>query len=264
MSPFGRARLGPGQGELRSAPHRVRRAAAPHSTVMLRVAILDDHPAVLAGLRRFIEPQPDLTVMAAAPTPAELSHQLGGARVDVLVLDYDLTRSDGLAYCQRIKRRSRPPAVVIYSAYAGHALALAARAAGADGVVDKAEPVEHLLAAIRQAAAGELAMPAVPRDAYEAAVANLDGEDLPVLAMLLDGTPLDAIAHALRSDLVDVAWRAQRIVGRLCPGLRTRPDEHHVRPGLGFGSPESGAARRRATSRRKGSVSKPADQERPA
>jgi two-component system, NarL family, response regulator DevR len=201
---------------------------------MLRVAILDDHPAVLAGLRRFIEPQPDLTVIAAAPTAAALSQQLGGARADVLVLDYDLTRSDGLLHCHRIKRRSQPPAVVIYSAYAGHALVLAARAAGADGVVDKAEPVQSLLAAIRRAAAGELVMPAVSRDAYEAAVANLDDEDLPVLAMLLDGAPFDAIAHALRRDRAEVSWRAQRIIGRLRPGLRTRPDDRNV--GRGHGS----------------------------
>jgi two-component system response regulator DevR len=163
---------------------------------MLRLVLLDDHPAVLAGLQRLIEPQPDLTVIAAAPTVAELSHRLDGAGADVLVLDYDLAGSDGLSLCQRIKRRSRPPAVIIYSAYGGHALVLAARAAGADGVVDKAEPVPLLLAAIRAAAAGERAMPAVPRDAYEAAVAALDDEDLPVVALLLDGESLDAIAHA--------------------------------------------------------------------
>jgi DNA-binding NarL/FixJ family response regulator len=198
---------------------------------MLRVAILDDHPAVLAGLRRFIEPQPDLTVIAAAPTAAELSHQLGRTCADVLVLDHDLIRSDGLLHCQRIKRRSQPPAVIIYSAYAGHALALAARVAGADGVVDKAEPVQRLLSAIRAAVSGELVMPAVPRDAYEAAVANVDDEDLPVLAMLLDGAPLDSIAHALRSERAEISWRAERIVGRLRPGLRTRPNAHNAGPG---------------------------------
>jgi two-component system, NarL family, response regulator DevR len=191
---------------------------------MLCVAILDDHPAVLAGLRRLIEPQPDLTVIAAAATAAELSDQLDGARADVLVMDYDLARSDGLSHCQRIKRRSHPPAVVIYSAYGGHALVLAARAAGADGVVDKAEPAQHLLVAIRRAAAGELVMPEVPWDAYEAAIANIDDEDMPVLAMLLDGVSLESIANALRRDQAEASWRAQRIVGRLRPGLRSRPD----------------------------------------
>jgi len=57
------------------------------------------------------------------------------------VLDYDLTRSDGVSHCQRITYRSHAPAVVIHSAYSGHALILAAPVAGADGVVDKTEPV---------------------------------------------------------------------------------------------------------------------------
>jgi DNA-binding NarL/FixJ family response regulator len=192
---------------------------------MLGVALLDDHPAVLAGLRRLIEPQPDLTVIAAAPTAAELSQQLDGARPDVLVLDCDLARGDGLSHCQRIKRRERPPAVVIYSAYVGHALVLAARAAGADAVVDKAEPVQNLLAAIRRVAADEQTLPAVSRDAYQAAVATLDDEDLPVLAMLLDREPIDAIAHTLRTSPTEVSWQAQRIVGRLRPGLRSRADD---------------------------------------
>jgi DNA-binding NarL/FixJ family response regulator len=191
---------------------------------MLRVAILDDHPAVLAGLRRLIEPQPDLTVIAAAATTAELSDQLDGARADVLVLDYDLDRSDGLAHCQRIKHRSRPPGLVIYSAYGGHALVLAARTAGADGVADKAEPVQHPLIAVRRAGAGELALPAVLWDASELAIGNVDHEDMPVLAMLLDGASLESIANALRRDQAEISWRAQRIVGRLRPGLRSRPD----------------------------------------
>lgn len=189
---------------------------------MLRLALMDDHPAVLAGLQRLIEPQPDLSVIAAAPTVAELAHQLDGASADVLVVDYDLARTDGLSHCQRIKRRSRPPAVIIYSAYWSHALVLAARAAGADGVVDKAEPVQRLLAAIRAAADGELAMPAVSRDAYLAAVAKLDDDDLPVLAMLLDGASVDAIAAALRTDPAEVSVRAERIVGRLRPRVKTR------------------------------------------
>jgi len=196
---------------------------------MLRVAILDDHPAVLTGLRRLIEAQADMTVIAAAPTVGELSQQLDGDRADVLVLDYDLPRGDGLMHCLRVKRGARPPAVIIYSAYSGHGLVLAARAAGADGMVDKAEPVQHLLAAIRGAVAGELAMPGVPHDAYEAAVATLDEEDLPVLAMLLDRASLDAMAQALGKSRSEVSWRSLWIVERLRPVLKTRTDGHTAR-----------------------------------
>jgi DNA-binding NarL/FixJ family response regulator len=192
---------------------------------MLRVALLDDHPAVLAGLRRLIDSEPDLTVAAAASSATKLARQLDGLRPDVVVLDHDLARHDGLSHCRRIKSRPQPPAVIIYSAYAGSALTLAARAAQADGVVDKAGPVPALLSAIRRVANGEIVISSVPRDVFEAAVARLDDDDLPVLAMLLDREPLDSIAQALHTDVAEIGWRAQRIVGRLRPRLRTRADD---------------------------------------
>ncbi len=191
---------------------------------MLRIALLDDHPAVLAGLRRLIDSEPDLTVAAAASTAHELAKELDGLRPDVLVLDYDLTREDGLAHCRRIKSRPQPPAVIIYSAYTGPALTLAAHAAQADGVVDKAEPVRTLLTALRRVALGEIVLPPVPRDVFEPAVAKLEDDDLPVFAMLLDGEPLDSIARALRCDEAEVGRRARRIVGRLRPRVGARQD----------------------------------------
>ena len=184
---------------------------------MLRIALLDDHPAVLAGLRRLIDAEPDLSVAAVAANAPELAQELNGLRPDVLILDYDLARDDGLAHCRRIKNRPDPPAVVIYSAYAGPALTLVARAAHADAVVDKADPVRMLLTAVRRAAKGDVVMDPVPRDAFEAAVARLEDGDLPVFAMLLDREPLDSIAEVLRVDEAEVNRRAQRIVGRLRP-----------------------------------------------
>jgi DNA-binding NarL/FixJ family response regulator len=192
---------------------------------MLHVAILDDHPAVLAGLRRLIGSEHDLAVVAAASTPAGLAKQLDGTRVDVLVLDYDLARGDGLAYCRRIKSRPCAPSVVIYSAYATPALTLAARAAQADAVVGKAEPVPLLLTAIRKVAQGETVMPPLPHDAYDALIARIDDKDLPVLAMLLDRASIDAIAETLHADPAEVGWRAQRVIGRLRPRIRTQPEE---------------------------------------
>jgi DNA-binding NarL/FixJ family response regulator len=189
---------------------------------MLALALLDDHPAVLIGLRRLLEPQPDMTVIAAAATVDELSRQLNRSAPDVLVLDYDLTRGDGLMHCLQVKRRPRPPAVVVYSAYSGDGLALAARAAGADAVIDKAEPVPHLLDAIRRAATGRRTLPDVPHAAYRAAVATLDDEDLPILAMLLDRAPVDDMAQALNKSRAQVSWQSQRIIARLRPTLGTR------------------------------------------
>ncbi len=196
---------------------------------MLRIALLDDHPAVLAGLRRLIDAEPDLSVAAAAASAPDLARQLDGVRPDVVILDYDLARDDGLAHCRRIKSRPNPPAVIVYSAYAGPALSLGARAAQADGVVDKAESVQTLLTAVRRAARGDVMLDPVPREAFEAAVARLEDDDLPVFAMLLDRQGLGSIAEALRIDPAEANRRAQRVVGRLRP--RTgRLEENGIKP----------------------------------
>jgi DNA-binding NarL/FixJ family response regulator len=190
---------------------------------MTRVALLDDHPAVLAGLRRLLESEPGLCVVASTADHRELPELLDRTQPDVLILDHDLAHADGLAQCLRVKRRPDAPAVVVYAAYTGAALAIAARAAGADALVDKAEPVPRLLEAIHGVAGGARLIPAPPADAYGAAVARVDDADLPLLAMLLDGTSVEDIAIALHRDPGEISWRAQRIVGRLCPGLRQRP-----------------------------------------
>jgi DNA-binding NarL/FixJ family response regulator len=195
---------------------------------VINIALLDDHPAVVAGLRRLMEAERDLNVIAAAATAPELAQRLGGAHADVLVLDHDPARADGLSHCRRMKDRPDPPGVVIYSAYAGPAVILAAHAAHADAVVDKADSVSVLLSAIRAVARGETMLPAVPREAFEAGVSRLADEDLPIFAMLLDREPVDVIAQTLGTDRDAVAWRVQRILGKLRPKLRdTHPAARH-------------------------------------
>jgi DNA-binding NarL/FixJ family response regulator len=179
---------------------------------VIRIALLDDHPAVLAGLQRLVEAEPDLSLLAAAESQEALLRHLDGERADVVVADYDLRRGDGLALCQRLKERPRAPAVVIYSAYAGPALALGARIAGADAVIDKGGSVRKLLATIRAVADGVIAMPQIPHELRQAAIARLDDDDVPVAAMLLTGTPHQDIAEALSIERREVTQTARRIV----------------------------------------------------
>ena len=189
---------------------------------MIRLGVLDDHPAVLAGLRRLLEPARDLEVLAAAGSEVVLARELGGRRIDVLILDYDPGRGDPLALCRRIKARPAGPKVLIYTAYMSPALAIAARAAQVDGLLDKSAPAAEFLEAIRCVANGETMIPAVTRADFEAAVARLDDTDVPIFAMLIDGASVPAIAEGLRSDEGEAARRADHVVGRLRPRLGTR------------------------------------------
>ena len=186
---------------------------------MIRVAALDDHPAVLAGLQRLIERADGFTLVAAAQDADALVQQLERTRTDVVILDCHLARGDGLAVCQRLKERVPAPAVVVYSAYAAPALAIAARIAGADALVDKRAPVPHLVDTIRRVAAGAAVLPEITPDVHAAALERLDPDDVAVAAMALAGTSHNGIAEALGTDRRDVRHRIRRIVGR----LRSRP-----------------------------------------
>jgi two-component system, NarL family, response regulator DevR len=183
---------------------------------VILVAVLDDHPAVLAGLRRLIARSPDLEAVAVVETDRELMAALDRSGADVVVVDYDLARGDGLAVCQRLKSRPRPPAVVIYSAYAGPALAVTTRLAQADALVNKSEPVSALLSAVREVAGGRTVLPDIALELRHAVLGRLDdGGDVAIAAMLLAGTSRDDIAEALGLERREVTARSRRIVARL-------------------------------------------------
>jgi DNA-binding NarL/FixJ family response regulator len=203
---------------------------------VIRIAVLDDHPAVLAGLQRLVERAPDLLPVATVTDQEALWGALDHTPADIVVVDYDLSRGDGLEVCRRLKERLRPPSVIVYSAYAGPALALAARLAGADGLVHKSEPVGELLDAIRRVAGGDTVLPEVSLEIRQAAMRRLREDDVAIAAMLLAGTDCDGIAEALALERREVSGRIRRIVARVRPvapphELQLSPPAAAVAPG---------------------------------
>jgi DNA-binding NarL/FixJ family response regulator len=193
-----------------------RRPVARHSGGMTSIVIVDDHAAVRLGLLRLLERQADVAAVAAVADERQLRAALDEVDPDVVIVDYDLGRGDGLAVSHALKQRRPAPGVVIYTAYAGPALRLSAAVAHADALVDKTEPPAHLLEAVRRVAAGERLLGAPAPELVHAAGARLEPEDLPVMAMLLDGTTDDGIAEALGDAPGEqVRHRVRRILGRL-------------------------------------------------
>jgi DNA-binding NarL/FixJ family response regulator len=160
-----------------------------------------------------------MQLVLAADTADALLRGLDGTRADVAVLDYELSRGDGLSLCLRIKERVIAPGVVVYSAHAGPALALAARLGGADALVDKSAPVATLLEAIRRVAEADRVIPDVRPEFREAALARLEPEDVPVASMLLAGASPQGIAEALGTDRRDIALRTRRVLARIRPDV---------------------------------------------
>ena len=154
---------------------------------MIRILLVDDHPALRAGLTAVLRAEPGLVPLGTAGVEEELWPALHRTKPDVVVLDYHVPPADGLQLCRRIKRSMPPPKVLLYSAYADASLVIPAMLAGADGVVNKGAPANELYDAIRTVARGESVMPPMSRELLDDANARLDAEDLPMLVMALDG-----------------------------------------------------------------------------
>jgi DNA-binding NarL/FixJ family response regulator len=183
---------------------------------MIRLLIVDDHPAMRAGLTTVLRAEPGLVPLAAAASTDELEPMLHRTRPDVVLLDYHLPNdTDGLRLCRRIKRTVPAPAVLLYSAYADASLVVPAILAGADGILNKSAPASELYDAIRSVARGERVLPPVPRELLEAATHALEPADLPVLGMVLDGTTAAEVAETLRVSPAEISRRLDAMIDRL-------------------------------------------------
>lgn len=182
---------------------------------VIRVAIVDDHPAVRIGLHAALRGEPDIEPVGSADGAGELEPLLYRTRPDVVLLDYHLPGTDGLSICRRIKSQALAPAVLLYSAFADDSLVVPAIVAGADGVVHKSAPPRELYEHLRTVARGDAALPPVSAAALRAAGEALDPEDLPVLGMLVERTSTADIADALRIDRSELTGRLARMLSRI-------------------------------------------------
>ncbi len=182
---------------------------------MIRVLLVDDHPALRAGLYTVLRAEPGIVPQAAVSSPREALAEIERGIPDLVLLDYHLQEGDGLTLCHRLKSQPDPPAVLIYSAYADARLTLPAMVAGADGVANKAAPAEELFDAIRVISKGGTLLPPVSRELMEEASARLDPDDLPILGMLMDRTDRDEIARVLQIPPRALEERVARMLAAL-------------------------------------------------
>lgn len=184
---------------------------------MIRVAFLDDHPAVRAGLQAILATEPDLQVVGFAADEHELWPLLQRTHPAIVVLDLHHPGRDGLALCLRIKRQPDPPAVVLFSAYTPTALVVAAAVAGADAIVSKSSAAATLLEAIRTVALNPRTIPPITPQMKADAAARLDPADHAILAMRVAGDSPVEIAATLGVPDATIAHRIAAIVAKLEP-----------------------------------------------
>ncbi len=120
-----------------------------------RILVADDHPIVLDGLRRVLEVQPDLDVVAEARDGAEAVARAGEGDIDLAILDISMPRKTGLQAVREIVDRHPGTRVLILSMHENEEYFFDALAAGASGYVLKTSVDRDLVEACRAALRGE-------------------------------------------------------------------------------------------------------------
>jgi DNA-binding NarL/FixJ family response regulator len=184
---------------------------------MVRVAVLDDQPAVRAGLQVILATEPDLQLVGFAADERALWRLLERTHPALVVLDLHHPGRDGLALCLLIERQPVPPAVLVYAAHTPAALIVAAAVADADAIVSKSSASAVLVEAIRSLARDPHPMSAISPRMKADAAERLDPADHAILAMRVAGESPVEIAATLRVPEPAIAKRITAIIAKLEP-----------------------------------------------
>ncbi|MFG2356854.1 response regulator [Streptomyces sp. NPDC048521] len=120
-----------------------------------RVLVVDDDPLVRSGLRLMLSGAGDIEVVAEAADGAEVLPLVDEHRPDLVLMDIRMPQLDGLKATAELRRRPRPPEVLILTTFTTDGYVLEALRAGAAGYVLKHTPPAQIVAAVRNVMAGE-------------------------------------------------------------------------------------------------------------
>jgi NarL family two-component system response regulator LiaR len=122
--------------------------------VTIRVVIADDHRVVRDGLCYLLSQEPDVEVVGEAGDGRKTVDVVTATRPDVLLLDLYMPGLDGHAVLAALHDMPLRPAVVVLTSATDDEHLVRAMRAGATAYLLKTAPAEHVIAAIRDAAAG--------------------------------------------------------------------------------------------------------------
>jgi len=202
---------------------------------MSRIVIADDQPLVRVGLRKILEAETDLDVVAEASDGEDAVAETRLHRPDVVLMDIRMPVLDGIEATRRIVGAQPATRVLILTTFGLDTYVFDALRAGASGFMLKDAPPEELVAAVRLVARGEaLLAPAVTRGVIEEfarrpvarspepspALAELTAREREVLELLARGRSNPEICAELVISEATAKTHVARILQKL--GLRDR------------------------------------------
>ena len=119
----------------------------------IRVLLVDDDVPFLTSLAELVESQPELHVAGAVSDGVAALERVEDEEPDAVVIDLHMPLLDGVSTVARLRRDRPSLCLIAITGDDAPALRLAAKEAGADDVLLKAELVEGLATRLRETVA---------------------------------------------------------------------------------------------------------------
>lgn len=129
--------------------------AAQHSAAPIRLLLCEDQTLMREGLRTVLELEPGFVVAGEAADGAEAVRQAERLRPDIVLMDVQMPRENGVQATAAITALGLPSRVIILTTFDYEDYLFEAIKAGAVGYVLKDTPAADLAATIRRVHAGE-------------------------------------------------------------------------------------------------------------
>jgi len=144
-------------------------AAEERDRSPLRILIADDQKVVREGLVALVGLLPGITVVGAAADGEDAVRQAVALRPDVVLMDLNMPRCNGVEATERLRGLQPDIAVVVLTTYSDDAWVFSALRAGARGFLTKDAGADEICRAITDVAAGQAQLdPSVQRRLLEA------------------------------------------------------------------------------------------------
>jgi DNA-binding NarL/FixJ family response regulator len=210
--------------------------------VSARLLLADDHTLVRSGLRRILDAEPDLEVVAEASDGAEALQLALAQELDLAVLDVSMPKLTGLQAAHRIREHRPDLQVLILSMHDNEEFFFEAIRAGAAGYVLKTAAEQDLADACRAALRGEpflyagaigaLIRDYLARDPGEAAGDELTPRETEVVKLIAEGHTSREIAAVLSISEHTVERHRANVLEKLHLRDRVALTRYAIRRGL--------------------------------